>query len=185
MICRHAPLKRRHLQVDDDGNPEMTNASRAAAVAVLTGFFSTVVMAHDFNVGDLTIDHPFSYATPPTAKAGAGYMTITNNGAEADRLIDVKTDFSRNAIHESNMVSGIMKMIFQAKGVEIPAGGSVTFEPGGLHVMFMDLEAPLKHGERLPATLVFDKAGDVPIVFDVSKRGADAGVGHGAHMKPE
>ncbi len=163
----------------------MKTASLTAALSLAIGFAVSPLMAHDFKAGGLTIDHPYSFATPPTARAGAGYMTITNNGDEADRLIDVKTDFSRNAIHESNMVSGIMKMIFQDKGVEIPAGGSVTLQPGGLHVMFMDLKAPFKDGTELSATLVFEKAGEVPMVFNVSKRSSTDATDHSAHKKAE
>ena len=45
-------------------------------------------------------------------------------------------------------------------------------QPGGLHVMFMGLKAPFKEGQELPLTLIFEKAGEVPVTFAVGGVGA-------------
>lgn len=138
-----------------------------AAVAVLSTHGAS---AHEFKAGDLSIDHPYSFATPPTASAGAGYMTITNTGTGDDTLVAVESGFPKTMIHKTTMEDGVMKMRHQKGGVPIPAGETVSFEPGGLHIMFMGLEAPLKDGEKNTATLVFEKAGKVEVVFNVEKR---------------
>ena len=54
-----------------------------------------------------------------------------------------------------------------------------ALKPGGLHVMFMDLKQPLKHGEKLKGTLVFEKAGKIEIEYEVAPIGA-AGPGQPA-----
>jgi copper(I)-binding protein len=55
--------------------------------------------------------------------------------------------------------------------IDVPAGGTAVLEPGGLHVMFMGLDGDgLDAGEQVPATLVFEKAGSVDIMFDVVAR---------------
>jgi copper(I)-binding protein len=149
----------------------------AAVVAALVYVYAT---AHDYRVGDISIAHPMSFATPPGAVAGAGYMMITNNGESDDRLVAVESAFPNTMIHETQMQDGIMKMRHQGNGVVIPAGETVTFEPGGLHVMFMGLEAPLKDGEQTPATLVFEKAGTVEVMFNVEKRSHKA-MDHSGH----
>ena len=52
----------------------------------------------------------------------------------------------------------------------IPAGETITFAPGGLHIMFMGLNGdPFKVGEVVPATLVFKNAGEIRVVFNVER----------------
>jgi hypothetical protein len=70
------------------------------------------------------------------------------------------------------MQDGVMKMRELEFGLEIPAGGAVELKPGGYHVMFMGVEDGFKEGERVPAVLVFEKAGEVPIEFVVGPVGA-------------
>lgn len=146
------------------------------------------LFAHEFKAGDLVIGHPWSRATPEGAKVAAGYFKISNSGAEADRLVAVTGEIAgRTEIHEMAVdADGVMTMRPLAGGVEIPAGGTVTLEPGGLHVMFMDLKQGAKEGERFKGTLTFEKAGTVDVEFAVDAMGKhggqDAGEDHtGGH----
>ena len=127
----------------------------------------TMLLAHDYNVGGLQIIHPAAGATAPTAQTGAGYFQIVNNGDAADSLIEVIADFPRVMIHTTEMDGDIARMV-HVDSVEIPAGETVTFAPGGLHVMFMGLNGdPFEVGEKFDAVLVFENAGNVPVVFYV------------------
>ena len=56
-----------------------------------------------------------------------------------------------------------MKMNELPDGIAVPAGGTVTLAPGGLHLMFMGLKAPLVENETVPVTLTFAKAGTIEI----------------------
>ena len=56
--------------------------------------------------------------------------------------------------------------------LEIPAGGSVIFKPQGLHIMLMNLKAPLRQGETLTLTLIFENAGSTRIPFRIGPPGA-------------
>ncbi len=113
----------------------------------------------------LEIQKPWSRATPPGAMSGVVYMTIKNNGPEADSLKSVSTPASSSTmIHESVMKDGVMTMNHRMT-LTIPAGGSVELEPSGLHLMLMGLAKPLKAGTTLPVTLTFDKSG--PITLNV------------------
>ena len=67
----------------------------------------------------------------------------------------------------------------QVNGVEIPAKGAVELKPGGFHLMFIELKAPFKQGEKVPVTLRFEKAGEVKT--ELAVEGARAG--GSAHMK--
>lgn len=144
--------------------------------------------AHDYKVGDLMVDHPVARETPPNAMAGAGYMKITNMGDAADRLIAVNADYPRVEIHNVKVENDIATM-FQIDGVEIAPGETVTLQPGQQHVMFMGLNGDaFEEGETIPATLIFENAGEVEIVFNVETAdqiaetlGVSPHAGHGGH----
>lgn len=157
----------------------MKNPSRIAATIALIGIvFAAPALSHDYRLGDLHIDHPMAFETPRTAMAGGGYMTITNDGADDDRLIAVRADFPRVMLHTTEETDGVARMI-HLDAVEIPAGETVSFAPGGLHVMFMGLDGnPLRAGDSIAATLVFESAGEVDVTFDVVARETESGDGH-------
>lgn len=153
----------------------------AAAAAI--GLLASPLWAREFEVGALSVDHPMAFETAPMAMTGGGFMTITNKGAEADRLIAVRADFPKVEIHETVVTDGVNQML-PVKAIEIAPGATVTLQPGGYHVMFMGLQGrQLKEGDTVPATLVFERAGELPIIFNVEKRPAGMGVKmqHGGH----
>ena len=98
---------------------------RQFALVAFCAAFSTSAVAHDFKVGDLEIDHPRSFETPPMAMTGGGFMTLTNTGDNADRLIAVRADFPRVEVHETVVTDGVGKML-PVEGIDIPAGETVT-----------------------------------------------------------
>lgn len=105
------------------------------------------------------------------AKAGSGngavYATLRNRGAETDMLVGVECDAAKTVeIHETYPHMGMM-MMRQVTGVEVPAAGSAQLKPGGYHVMLIDLKRDLKAGDKLPLTLQFRKAGNVPVTATV------------------
>lgn len=131
--------------------------------------------AQEIKAGDLAIDKPWSRATPAGAKVAAGYMTITNKGSAADRLVGVSTSAAgRVEVHEMAMKDGVMTMRPISGGLPIDPGKTVTLAPGGSHLMFMDLKAPLKQGQKIPVTLEFEKAGKVNVTVDVQAVGAQS-----------
>ena len=144
-----------------------------AAGSMLTT--ATETLSSEFKAGELKIEKVWSRATPKGAKVGAGYLKITNTGSKPDRLVDAKTSISnRVEIHEMNMSGGIMRMRRLPKGLEIPAGQSVTLKPGGYHLMFMELKEAIEKGQSFKATLVFEQAGQVAVEFKASGIGAVA-----------
>lgn len=65
-----------------------------------------------------------------------------------------------------------MMRMRRVEAIDIPAGGEARLEPGGLHLMFIDLTAPLKQGEAVPVTLLFAKAGEVALSLPIGAAGA-------------
>jgi len=129
--------------------------------------------ARDYTLGALKIGQPWARATAPSAPAGGGFLTITNTGSTSDRLISARSTVSEmTQIHEMKMDGNVMRMRELEKGLEIPAGGTVTLAPGGFHLMFMGLKGPFKQGTQVPVTLVFEKAGAVDVELSVEGLGA-------------
>jgi len=138
-------------------------------------------MAHEYSVGSLKIGHPWSRPTPAGAVAGGGFLTITNTGKEPDRLLSgATTAADRLEIHEMSVTDGIMRMRALPDGLAIAPGQTVKLAPGGYHIMLIGLKKPLAIGDRVPARLKFEKAGEVKVTFLVGNPPAD---GTGAGME--
>ncbi|MGG2399083.1 copper chaperone PCu(A)C [Pseudomonas sp. SH1-B] len=128
-----------------------------------------LAQAHEYDVGQLHIDHPWSREMPPVAPTASAYFVIHNNGSESDRLLGVSTPVAGKAeLHEHVHADGVMKMQ-KVQDVTIPAGGEVKFAPMGYHVMLFNLKQQAKDGERFPLTLNFEKAGQVEVEVAVQK----------------
>jgi len=142
------------------------------SVLLFSAITAQMADAHDVTKGDLVISTPWSRATQPGAAVAAGYVAITNKGTTAERLISFKTDLAgQPEVHEMSNEGGVMKMRPLPKGLVIPAGATVKLEPGGYHLMLMQLKQPLAAGQRYKATLVFEKAGPVEVEFEVRAMG--------------
>jgi len=129
--------------------------------------------------GDITVSDHWTRAMPPSAAVGGGFMVIANAGSEPDRLVGLSSPRANSGeVHEMKMDGGVMKMRELADGLEIPAGGSVTLEPGGYHVMFMGVDDGFKEGEMIPVTLVFEKAGELEIMMPAGPVGSKMHPGH-------
>ena len=137
---------------------------------------AAAAQAHETKVGKLTIVHPYARATAAAQPVGGGYLKITNQGAD-DRLMSATAEVSKAVeLHSMAMEGDVMRMR-QVDGIALPAGQSVELKPGGLHMMFIGLKAPLKAGAEFPLRLKFEKAGSVTVMVHVEEAGAD----HSAH----
>lgn len=146
---------------------------RSILAFALAALLPAATFAHDYKLGSLEITHPWTRATPPTAKSGGGFLTITNKGTTPDRLIAARSPVSLKAeVHEMRMEGSVMRMREIEKGLEIPPGATVTLKPGGYHIMFMELKAPLAKDAKVPVTLVFEKAGSIDVELKVEAMGA-------------
>lgn len=157
--------------------------TRVIATALLAAAaVCSPALAHDYKAGSLFIHHPWSRATPPGATVGGGYFSVKNDGTAPDKLVGASLEgAAKGEMHEMTTVDGVMKMRPVEGGLAIPAGGTVELKPGGYHVMFIGLKEPLKQGARIKGTLVFEKAGTVPVEFVVDAVGAKGGDDHMDH----
>lgn len=128
--------------------------------------------------GDLEIGAAWARAMLAGQKAAGGYLTISNKGAEADRLVGAASPLAGKVeVHTMEVVKDVMTMRPVEGGLEIPAGGTVELKPGGYHIMFMDVKTPFAEGGSVPVTLEFEKAGAVEVSLPV--RVVKGAGGHG------
>jgi hypothetical protein len=131
----------------------------------------------------LTVAKAWARATPGGAKVGAGYLDIVNSTGADDVLLSAAAPVvaGKTEIHEMKHEDGIMKMRALADGLTIPAGRTVSLSPGGLHIMFLDLKAPLTAGQSFDLELTFKSAGKMTVPVTVGDIAAPKAADPHAH----
>lgn len=149
---------------------------RFRSFLLVAAVFAGGASAHDFRLGELHIDHPYARPTAPGQTAGAAYMTIENRGKAGDKLLSATSPAAQSVeMHTMSMDGNVMKMR-QASEIAVAPAARVVMQPGdGYHLMLLGLTRPLKAGDKLPLTLVFEKAGKTEVSIAVEARsGQDA-----------
>ena len=174
---------------DDDTASTDTTAAETSTTAAGTD--------EPTSESDLSIDGAWARTSPAMTTAGAVYMEITNDGDADDALVDVAVDASvaaRAELHETavaeddategdddmgsdagngmggdddNGPMGGMMTMQEVDEIPVPAGETAVLEPGGYHVMLLELAAPLEVGSTIEVTLTFETAGDVVVEAEV------------------
>lgn len=165
-----------------EGTARERRRGRRAAAAVLPAVLALLAAAATASAAQaapaaraarpLAVTGAWARTTPDGATTGAAYLTI-RGGAAADTLTGVRVAASvaRAAeLHESMLDGAGMMDMGAVAAVPVPAGGSVTFKPGGLHVMLVGLARPLRTGQTLRLTLVFARAGKLTVGAAVRPR---------------
>lgn len=135
----------------------------AAIALTLTAI---IALSTGASASDVIVKDAFARASAtPTTTTGAVYLTISS--PESDRLTAVYSLSSASAhIHQTKDEGGVMKMEM-LDSLKIAAGTDMVLAPGGLHIMLVDLYAPLKEGEKIAMQLTFEKAGQISFFVPV------------------
>lgn len=146
------------------------NLPRTTAT-VLLGVATTLLLAGCGGTGSSEIAVSDARVPVPPGTNGAAYMTLTNDGDTDDQLIAASTDVAESVeLHETTTDGGSMSMQ-QVEGIDIPAGGEAVLEPGGLHVMLIDVTEDLTEGDTVELTLTFGVAGEQTVSAEVVPTG--------------
>jgi len=169
----------------------MKSAYVGLALAALTAAFSNVAMAAGAADGISAVG-PFVRLAPPGAQATGAFMVLKNSGDKDVKLVRAASPAAKIVeLHDHINDGGVMKMR-KVDAVDIKAKGEAVLKPGSLHVMLIDLTAPMKEGDKIPLTLGFDdgssKQIEVPVMrpapasMSMPAAPATAPVDHGAHQ---
>jgi copper(I)-binding protein len=138
---------------------------------------AAVAHAHQYSVGSLVIVHPWSRPTASGMPIGVAYLSITNKGSQQDTLIAASTPAAaRVEFHRSSLEAGRARMR-PVDALVVEPNATITAEPGGLHLMLVDLKAPLVIGTFVPLVLQFKSAGAVTVQLKVEA--SQDGMPHG------
>ena len=147
------------------------------ALVVATLGLSFSVYAQDAKLGPIKIEGAYTRATVPGQQVAGGFMKVENKGG-TDLLVSASSPVAGEVqLHEMAMEGNVMKMR-QVKDIPVPAGGAVELKPGGMHIMFINIKAPLAAGETVPVKLKFAKAGEVEVKMPVNAMGTPAAMKH-------
>ncbi|HEY8520946.1 MAG TPA: copper chaperone PCu(A)C [Gammaproteobacteria bacterium] len=114
----------------------------------------------------LSVSNAWARATPPGATTAAAYLDIENAGA-ADSLVGVRSDAARAVeVHGTRHEHGMMRME-RLEELPVPSGEVTRLEPGGRHLMFIDIARPFAPGETVTVTLQFANAGEIEVELPV------------------
>ncbi|HEX6998755.1 MAG TPA: copper chaperone PCu(A)C [Gammaproteobacteria bacterium] len=114
----------------------------------------------------LSVSNAWARATPPGAATAAAYLDIENTGP-ADSLVGVRSDAARAVeVHVMRHRNGMMQME-RLEAVPVPPGEVTRLEPGGRHLMFIDITRPFAPGDTVTVTLLFANAGEIEVALPV------------------
>jgi periplasmic copper chaperone A len=106
---------------------------------------------------NVSVTDAWARATMPGQKVSGAYMQLQSD-ADA-RLVSASSPaVPRVEVHEMKMDGDVMRMR-EVKSIELPKGKTVSLEPGGYHIMLMNLTKPIAAGEIIPLTLVVESGG--------------------------
>lgn len=114
------------------------------------------VTASAWAQSNVKVEDAWVRGTVAQQKSTGAFMRLT---AQKDaRLVSASSPVAGvTEVHEMAMDKDVMRMR-AVEALPLPAGKTVELKPGGFHVMLLDLKGPVKAGETVPLTLVFEDA---------------------------
>lgn len=150
----------------------MTRTTRRALIGAASLLaLAPAARAQEASAGPIRITAAWTRAAGAGA-TGVGYMTIRNTGGTPDRLVSAHSPAARTVELHTHIRDGDVMRMRPVEAIDLPAGQEVRLAPSGLHLMLIGLAAATRQGERLPVTLVFERAGAVELQLPVESAGA-------------
>ena len=151
------------------------------ATLVLSASLVLAAVAAGAQQPTLAVSGAWSRATPPGTTVGAAYLVIDNRAKRSDRLLSASSPrASRVEVHATVHEADTVRMK-RVDPLHVGAGERLTLEPGGMHLMLMGLDAPLREGEKVPLVLRFEVAGEIRTEARVFPPGQGADEDHSHH----
>lgn len=124
---------------------------------------------------ELRVDRAWVRATVPQQSTTAVYLRLTAVGSDV-RVGAASTPVAGMAeFHRMRMDNEIARME-HVDGIDLKAGGTLELQPGGYHLMLMDLKGPLKAGQRVPIMFRYREGSrDASATVEAEVRALNAG----------
>jgi copper(I)-binding protein len=115
-----------------------------------------------------TVDGAWARTSPMESTVGAAYMNITASADDA--LVGASVDMSvamMTQVHETTTAADGSMGMQEIASNPMVAGTPLVLEPGGYHIMIMELVAPLKVGTSFTVTLTFESGATTTVEVPV------------------
>ena len=123
--------------------------------------------ASEFELKGITVSNPHLVVFGKNAKSGAGYFVISNKNSDPVILKKVTADFGKAMLHETDVdKKGVAKMK-HLESIAVSGNGFLKHEPGGTHIMFVNISIKFGESRKYPVTLIFEEQGSIDIDFEV------------------
>jgi copper(I)-binding protein len=141
-------------------------------VASAAVFFFNYAHADDLSK-DIFVSDAWVQAMPPSQTTTAAYMTIKNNSQREVVLVSASSDIAgATEIHQMSETNGMMNMAM-VPNIHVPAQGKVTLQPGGFHLMLINLKKPVNKGDVVAISLHFQDGSNIIVNAQVRGQQAD------------
>lgn len=122
---------------------------------LVTASLAAILGASSLFAADINVDNVRARASKPGANNSAIFMNIKNNSDADVKLIEVKSSVCKSTEMHTHKHENGMKSMVQVPDIEIAKKGETKLVPGGLHVMLMGLNQPLKDGDKVDLRMKF------------------------------
>lgn len=143
---------------------------------------TAAALALPVHAANLKVDDAWARATVPGQSVGGAFMKLTSD-ADAQLVGASSPAAGLVQVHMMKMQDGVMIMR-EMNSLPLPKGKTVVLEPGGYHIMLMELKQPLKAGESVPITLKLQsgkQVQNVEVNAEVRSIMGGGGMGHPHH----
>lgn len=138
---------------------------------VLAGLLAALPVAGADAQGAIEVSNAWTPASAQSRVDAPVYMVIANRTDGPDSLVRVRcpvADFSEKHVTDRGEGGYAMR---EVKAIPIPPGAVVTLAPRGPHLMLLHTKQALAAGETFTCSVVFQKAGAVPVEVTVTPPG--------------
>ncbi|MFQ5518972.1 MAG: copper chaperone PCu(A)C [Mariprofundus sp.] len=140
---------------------------------------AALVLIPTLAAAEIAVENAWVRMPPPVADTAAGYMTIRNSGSHDVEIVSVESSAAKTPeFHSMEMHDGMMHMQKMEK-VVVPAGGEISFGPGGNHLMLIGLTGTLNAGDHVMITLKSSDGQRVMVHAEVRDMRKPPAAGHG------
>ena len=144
--------------------------------------------ADEFGLKGITVSNPYLVVFGKNAKSGAGYFVISNENSDPVVLNKVTAEFGKAMLHKADVDKNGVAEMKHLESVAVPGNGLLKLEPGGTHIMFMNISIEFDESRKHPVTLIFEEQGSLDIVLELksaknSQKAHNHKHGHGHNHK--
>lgn len=144
-----------------------TRTLLAAALFAVPGL--APVMAAGTAADSVDVVDAYVRAVPPGQPTSGAFMLLKNGGEADHALVQASSPAAQVVELHTHINEGGMMKMRQVERIDVQAGGETPLQPGGYHVMLINLTGPLAPGAMIPITLTYEDGSSETVEAPVRK----------------